>query len=190
MRYKHMAITLAIAAVTVMHANETDTTKIKEEGIKYIKMLGGALKKELKAHLKNDPSGLEALAFCSGSAEEITKKVNASLPPYAKVRRTALKVRNDKSNTPDKTDTEVMKAYQEAMASGTFSPKDIKVVETGDTTRIYKPLVTKGVCLKCHGSNLDPKIAAAIKTAYPHDKATGFKAGDLRGVIVAEIKRK
>ena len=190
MHYKHIAMTLAMAGATLVHANDTDATKIKEEGIRYIKMLGGALKKELKAHLKNDPSGLEALAFCSGSAEEITEKVNAALPPYAKVRRTALKVRNDKTNTPDKTDTAVMKAYQEAMAAGTFSPKDIKVVKTGETTRIYKPLVTKGVCLKCHGNNLSPKIAEAIKTAYPHDRAIGFKEGELRGVIVAEIKRK
>ncbi len=189
MKFVKLLWMTTLAGSVMLNAASDDIATVKKEGVKYIKMLGGALKKELKAHLKNDPSGLEALAFCSGSAEEITKKVNASLPPYAKVRRTALKVRNDKANTPDKTDIEVMKAYEEAMASGTFSPKDIKVVKAGDTTRVYKPLVTQKVCLKCHGSALSPKIAEAIKTAYPHDMATGFKEGDLRGVIVSEIKR-
>ena len=179
-----------LMCTTLLYASSNEEDRVKAEGVKYIKMLGGALKKELKAHLKNDPSGLEALGFCSGSAEEITKRVNASLPPYAKVRRTALKVRNDKNNTPDRTDIEVMKAYERAIAAKTFSPKDIKVVKTGGTTRVYKPLVTQKVCLKCHGSELSPKIAEALKNAYPRDKAIGFKEGDLRGVIVAEIKTK
>ncbi len=162
---------------------------VKQEGVKYIKMLGGALKKELKSHMKQDPSGLQALAFCTGSADIITKEVNAKLPKYATVRRTALKVRNDKVNTPDETDMKVMEAYEAKIKEGTFSPKDIEVVTVGDTTRVYKPLVTKKVCLKCHGSDLSPKIADALKASYPNDHATGFKEGDLRGVIVAEIKK-
>jgi len=162
---------------------------VKQEGITYIKMLGSALKSQLKAKIQEDPSGLTALAFCTASADRITNEVNTKLPKYAKVRRTALKVRNSKVNTPDETDVAVMKAYEEAIAAKTFTPKDIKVVEVGDTTRVYKPLVAKKVCLKCHGSDLSPKITEALKSAYPNDKATGFKEGDLRGVIVAEIKK-
>jgi len=63
------------------------------------------------------------------------------------------------------------------------------VVKVGDTYRVYKPLPTGKVCLKCHGTNIDPKIAETIKKFYPKDQATGFKEGDLRGVIVAEIKK-
>jgi hypothetical protein len=176
--------TLILGSVAI-----ADEMPVKQEGIKYIKMLGGALKSELKMHMKKDPSGLEALAFCTGSADKITHEVNKKLPPYAKVRRTALKVRNSKVNTPDITDEKVMKAYEEAIVAKTFTPKDIKVVEVGDTTRVYKPLVTKKVCLKCHGNDLSPKITEALKSAYPNDKATGFKEGDFRGVIVAEIKK-
>jgi len=185
---KHLTIA-ALIGTTVLMAEPTTSMPVKAEGIKYIKMLGGALKTQLKAHMQKDPSGLEALAFCSGSADTITKEVNAKLPKYATVRRTALKVRNDKVNTPDATDKSVMEAYEKAIKEGTFAPKDIKVVKVGDTTRVYKPLVTKKVCLKCHGSQLSPKISEALKSAYPHDMATGFKEGDLRGVIVAEIKK-
>ncbi|WP_295420663.1 DUF3365 domain-containing protein [Sulfurovum sp.] len=190
MRFQVFTLTtlLTLSAMAADN-NATQPLTVKQEGVKYIKMLGGALKTELKAHMKKDPSGLEALAFCTGSADKITKEVNTKLPAYAKVRRTAFKVRNESVNTPDATDEKVMKAYEEAIAAKTFSPKDIKVVEEGNVTRVYKPLITKPVCLKCHGSDLNPKIADAIKSAYPQDKATGFKEGDLRGVIVSEIKK-
>ncbi len=181
--------TLLLSAILLTSATVADDTAVKQEGIKYIKMLGGALKSELKAKMKEDKTGLTALAFCTSSADKITKEVNAKLPEYAKVRRTALKVRNDSVNTPDATDVKVMEAYAAAIASGKFSPKDIKVVVEGDVTRVYKPLPAKAVCLKCHGSDLSPKITEALKSAYPHDKAVGFKEGDLRGVIVAEIKK-
>jgi hypothetical protein len=181
--------TLLLSTLLLGSVAVADEMPVKKEGIQYIKMLGGALKSELKGHMKKDPSGLEALAFCTGSADKITNEVNAKLPAYAKVRRTALKVRNDKVNAPDATDEKVMKAYEAAIAAKTFTPKDIKVVQVGDTTRVYKPLVAKKVCLKCHGTDLSPKISEALKSAYPHDHATGFKEGDLRGVIVAEIKK-
>jgi len=187
MKKSLIAATVLAAFTMTLHAGDMDTTKA--EGIKYIKMLGKALKSEMKAHMKQDPTGLEALAFCSGSADTITKEVNTKLPAYAKVRRTALKVRNEKVNAPDATDTKVMEQFEKEIAAKKLTPKSIEVVKVGDTTRVYKPLVTKKMCLKCHGTELSPKIADAIKSTYPNDKATGFKEGSLRGVIVAEIKK-
>ena len=190
MKLKTLLVTsLLTASAMAANNNVTQPLTVKQEGVKYIKMLGGALKTQLKAHMKKDPTGLDALAFCTGSADNITKEVNAKLPDYAKVRRTALKIRNNSVNTPDATDKKVMQAYESSIAAKTFTPKDIKVVQEGDVTRVYKPLIAKKVCLKCHGSNLDPKITDALKSAYPEDKAIGFKEGDLRGVIVAEIKK-
>ena len=87
--------TLLVSSAMASDNNTTQPLSVKHEGVKYIKMLGSALKTELKAHMKKDPSGLDALAFCTGSADKITKEINQKLPTYAKVRRTALKVRND-----------------------------------------------------------------------------------------------
>ncbi len=184
-----MATTLSVSSMIAADMNATAKPTTKEEGIKYIKMLGGALKKELKTHMKKDPTGLDALGFCTGSADRITKEVNAKLPSYAKVRRTALKLRNESANKADEIDEKIMKGYEDAIAAKTFTPKDIKVVEDGNVTRVYKPLITKPVCLKCHGSNLSPEISKSLKGAYPHDKAIDFKEGSLRGVIVSEIKK-
>ena len=181
--------TLILTTALLSSAAFADTSAVKEEGVKYIKMLGGTLKSQLQKKMKEDPTGMAAAAFCAGSADKITKKVNSELPAYASVRRTALKVRNE-GNKPDAIDEKVMKEYTKAIEEKKFNPKSaIKVVEDGETARIYKPLLAKAVCLKCHGSNVSPEISELINKQYPADQATGFKEGDLRGVIVSEIKK-
>lgn len=161
---------------------------VKQEGMKYIKMLGGALKGELQTHMKADKTGLGAMGFCTAQADSITKEVNTKLPKYALVRRTAVKSRNQ-NNAADVLDQKVMADYEASIKAKTFLPSNITIVEEGDTTRVYKPLLTKGVCLKCHGSETSHEIQEEIKRSYPKDQAVGFKEGSLRGMIVAEIKR-
>ena len=170
---------------TLMYGNETT---VKEEGVKYIKMLGGTLKSELQTHMKQDKTGVAATGFCATKATEITKEVNTKLPKYAKVRRTALKLRN-KNNIADDIDKKVMHEYTAEIEAKTFKPNDIKVIKDGNTTRVYKALITKPVCLKCHGSNVSKEIQKIITTTYPDDKAMDFKEGSFRGVIVSEIRK-
>ena len=185
-------LVLSTFLTTSLYANGQDTSQkpipVKMEGIGYIKKLGGALKGELQKHMKADPTGVAALGFCTAKAGEITLNVNKELPEHAEVRRTALKNRS-LNNMPDTTDKKVMEEYVQAIEAKTFSPKDIKVVEEGDVTRVYKPLVTGGVCLKCHGENVSTELIGMIKESYPKDLAMGFKEGELRGVIVAEIEK-
>lgn len=180
-----LSTTLALALDANPTASEVMT--VKQEGVKYIKLLGGTLKSELQTHMKADKTGLSAMGFCSAKAADITKEVNKKLPAYASVRRTALKTRNE-NNLPDVLDIKMMKAYEASITAKTFLPIDIKVVKEGNTTRVYKPLVTQSICLKCHGSNISKKIQMQISSNYPKDKAVGFKEGSLRGMIVAEIK--
>ena len=181
--------TLILSAVLLGVAAHAETPTVKQEGIGYIKMLGGALKSELQAKMKEDPTGIAAATFCKEHAVDITKEVNTKLPEYASVRRTALKIRNT-NNKADMTDEKVMNAYIEAIEAKKYDPKDaIKVVEEGDTTRVYKPLFVQKACLKCHGTAVSAKISTLIKKGYPDDKAIGFKEGAFRGVIVAEIKK-
>ncbi len=181
--------TLTIAAL-LLSTLQADDLAVKQEGVKYIKMLGKELKTNLKAHMKADPSGLEAMGFCASKAEAITQAVNAKLPGGVHVRRTALQTRSEK-NTPDTTDIKVMQAYKAKADAKKLDPKDIQVVEKEGVYRVYKPLLIKPVCMKCHGdeAKISGDIKAVIKKMYPTDMATGFKVGDFRGVIVSEIKK-
>jgi hypothetical protein len=60
-----------------------------------------------------------------------------------------------------------------------------EVVESNGekTFRFMKAIPTGEVCLKCHGSDIDPKVKAKLQEAYPEDKATGYKLGDIRGAF-------
>ena len=180
-----------VALATLMAVSlQADVMQVKKEGVKYIKMLGKELKTNLKAHMKADPSGLEAMGFCAGSANDITRSVNAKLPKGVHVRRTALKMRSAE-NAPDAVDRDVMQGYVKKAAAKTLDPKDIQIVKVDDTMRVYKPLLIKPVCMKCHGAEdkISDDIKAIIHKVYPKDMATGFSVGDFRGVIVSEMKK-
>ena len=188
---RYILLLTTLLSTTLILAIDANTTAskemtVKQEGVKYIKLLGETLKNELQTHMKADKTGLSAMGFCTAKADEITKEINKKLPAYASVRRTALKTRNE-NNLPDALDIKVMKDYEASIAANTFMPTDIKVVQEGTTTRVYKSLVTQSVCLKCHGSNISKEIQGEITANYPKDEAVGFKEGSLRGMIVSEI---
>ncbi|WP_457602633.1 Tll0287-like domain-containing protein [Nitratifractor sp.] len=188
---KKMALTLSLAviAATITTSAEApaDQKAIAMEGVRYIKMLGKELKSNVMKRMKDDPSGLQSAYFCSKSAERITKEINAKFPKGIRVRRTALKIRNPK-NAPDATDLKVLKKMEAESEEGTLKKKPV-VVQVEDVNRVYVPLFVEKGCLKCHGpvDRIDPKVRKLLAEKYPHDQAVGFKKGDLRGVVVAEI---
>ena len=51
-----------------------------------------------------------------------------------------------------------------------------------------EPLSAEGLCLACHGKTLAPEVTLALSSRYPEDQATGYAAGDLRGVVWAEVR--
>jgi len=200
-------ILTSLLCATMLYAGDTNTTlnmdknittakatvkklSKKQEGIKYIKILGKTLKSHLKAEMKADKTALKAIDFCATKAEELTKEVNSKLPKNIKVRRTSLLTRNE-ANKPDALDKAIMQEIILDMNKTNIDVSKPLMVETPSGYRVYKPLFVKPVCLKCHGSSKDisPEVQKVIISKYPNDKAVGFKKSDLRGVIVSEITK-
>ncbi len=182
-----MLIASSVYAVTIdNNATKQEIPPVIKKGVSAIKMLGRKLKKNLKIKLQEDKSGLSAIEFCANRAAQITGEVNKKLPNGVSVRRVAIKYRNP-ANKPDSVDTKVLEQFQKELDNKTFAKKPL-LVDINGTKRVYVPVLVDKVCLKCHGKNIDPKIESVIKEHYPNDKATGFKEGDLRGAMVAEIK--
>ncbi len=46
-----------------------------------------------------------------------------------------------------------------------------------------EPIVTEPMCLACHGSELSVEVKDALAAQYPADQASGYAAGDLRGIF-------
>ncbi len=154
-----------------------------ERGMSHIKGFIGTLQPTLKGALQQDKTHEIAMGTCSSIAMQMTDDYN-KVSSEGKVRRTALKYRNP-ANKPDAIDKEVMYRLQ-AVNDG----KPV-AVDMGNKYRVYKPLQMKKPCLLCHGdmNKMTPQVQNMIKTKYPHDLATGFKLGEFRGVVVAEIPK-
>ncbi|MBW2376809.1 MAG: DUF3365 domain-containing protein [Deltaproteobacteria bacterium] len=45
------------------------------------------------------------------------------------------------------------------------------------------------LCVTCHGAELPPDLRARLAELYPEDQATGYAAGDFRGVFWVELPR-
>jgi len=107
-----------------------------------------------------------------------------------KVGRTSLKLRNP-DNAPDEWETMVLKQFEERAAAGE-NPAEMarfEVVEQNGARAfrfmkaIGMPPLDKAPCLKCHGENIEPALAAKLDELYPDDQARGYRPGMIRGAF-------
>jgi hypothetical protein len=170
---------------------DTEKDKVVEIGEKSANFLFKNIKGELqKALIKEGPYA--AVNVCSARALKITKKVEKALNHGIKIKRTSLKYRNPK-NAPDKYELEALKYFENYYRENKRLPDYyIQTVKEGSKVyyRYYKPLKVGSLCLTCHGTGIDPMLKKIIKEKYPHDRATGYKLGDFRGVIRVSIPAK
>lgn len=147
----------------------------------------GRLKGELEAAIKAG-GPVNAIEVCHKMAPSIANELSTKHNMH--VARTSAKTRNA-DNAPDVRELAVLQQFEVRKAAGE-SPETLnysEVVETNGKKEfrymqaIIMPPESKMPCLKCHGENIDEKVAAKLKELYPNDQARGYKAGDLRGAF-------
>ncbi|MFA6188172.1 MAG: DUF3365 domain-containing protein [Sulfuricurvum sp.] len=148
-----------------------------------IQKLGG----ELKAQMMNN-GPIAALGFCNARAQVLTKEISDST--HYNVKRVSLLNRNPQ-NRASTQEAVIMDAWQNKLKEAQTLPA-YEIHSDGNVNHFYKPiLINNEACLKCHGSvDAQSELGKAIKAAYPNDPATGYKMGDLRGMIVVDIPLK
>ncbi len=79
---------------------------------------------------------------------------------------------------------EQRKADDEAIETMEYA----ETIKTAEKTiyRYMKPIPTTGLCLTCHGETLADEVSNKVKVLYPHDNATGFSLGDIRGAFTLQ----
>jgi hypothetical protein len=149
------------------------TIKGKEIGQAVLKKLGGNLMQQMK-----NGGVKQAIPFCNVAAipltEELSKKYNVS------IKRTSHKLRNTKNKLTLKED-DILKHYITSISNG----EKVKPIVTKDDNlkiHFYAPIKMKKKCLVCHG-DISKQTDSIIKSYYPKDLATGFKEGDIRGLM-------
>lgn len=99
-----------------------------------------------------------------------------------KLKQTSLKIRNPENN-PDPFEAKVLNMFEN---DGNLEEYSEKVEEDGiKYFRYMKRLVVIKACLKCHSRRED--APAYVRDNYPHDRAYGYKVGDVRGAISVKM---
>lgn len=145
-----------------------------------LQKLGGEVKTNMQA---NGP--VKTVEFCSLHALEMTDQI--ARETGTQIKRQSLKNRNP-VNAASGEERELLKKWEKMVQSGQSLPNhELKKSPDGKMV-YYKPLlINNEACLKCHGDIAEGSpMAQAIHATYPEDKATGYKMGDLRGMIKVE----
>lgn len=130
-----------------------------------------------------------AVDFCANEALLLTAQIQDAHNPDFAFKRATLKWRNP-ANAPDAYEERILR-YLEALELGApgSAPETLTAAGPDGTFRFYRVLRTAPMCLQCHGSEegMDPEVRQIIAERYPDDRATGYGAGDLRGVIRIQL---
>lgn len=147
-----------------------------------IQKLGGALKKEMAA---NGPDG--ALSVCRDIAPALAGE--QSRRTGSRVTRVSLRMRNPLLGQPDVWEQQVLADFDRRAARGekadTLEHSEIAVEPQGRYFRYMKAIPVQPLCLTCHGSaeTIPDSVKAKLAAEYPHDRATGYSFGQIRGAV-------
>lgn len=189
MKVSSIAAALA-AAVAAAPVAAQDVAKMTEESraaaAGFAQKLGGELKQAIS---QGGPDG--AIGVCRNIAPQIAGEL--ALRNGWQVTRVSLKTRNALLGMPDAWEQKVLAEFDARAAKGE-DPAKIEFAEVvaepaGQYFRYMKALPVQPLCLSCHGGpgDIAPAVRAKLASEYPHDRATGYSAGQIRGAIT--IKR-
>lgn len=141
------------------------------------------LKKELSAAMvKGGP--LAAIEVCRSRAAAITQQIDAANPSL-QLGRTSDRLRSAKNKAADWLEPMLAHYQGSTRSAGSYQLSHLSDGKVG----YAEPIYAGGVCLKCHGAKVAPPVAEALKKHYPEDKATGYAAGQFRGLFWVKLDK-
>ena len=179
---------LALASTPMLAQAESAATPEQMQATRAVtgellKTLSGKLQESMKA---NGPAG--SITVCKTIAPQIA--LGLADRTGWKITRVGTRVRNVDLGTPNVWQHKALGHLNADLKSGA-KPETLEwsevVTENGKPTLHYaKAIVLQTQCLACHGTaaQLAPGVADKLKAIYPHDQATGYAPGQLRGAVV------
>ncbi|WP_310493272.1 DUF3365 domain-containing protein [Dechloromonas sp.] len=131
-----------------------------------------------------------AIPVCKDQAPELIKAKRQETG--WDIRRVSLKTRNAERGTPDLWEVRQLADFNIRAANGekidTMEKSEIVSIDGKPVFRYMKALPVGDVCLKCHGAvdGMDAGLTAKLAESYPHDQATGYSKGQIRGALTVK----
>ena len=165
-------------------------TEIRALGERVISELGATLLNEVTAAIAQ--SGPEkAIEVCHLKALPLTRETMSGQPRITAIKRTSQRVRNS-ANAPDAAEQLALTRTEQDLAAGRPPAVLVQTLTApGQPTewRVYRPVMMAPACVTCHGprETLAPAVRSRLAALYPDDQATGYAAGDWRGLIRVSV---
>lgn len=173
---------LILSAVLMLPACERSKLKEahwKEAGAEAVLPFKKSLKQALIAGLEDGP-----VAAVSACRIEAPKLAAAQSQGPVKVGRASQKLRN-----PNNAAKLWMRPFLQLYEADPERREPGVVAIDAETIGYVEPIFMQPLCVTCHGAELAPDLQAKLGELYPDDQATGYVAGDFRGVFWAELPR-
>lgn len=150
--------------------------------------LAGTLLKELKGALEEEMAKgkpAETVEVCSVTAPAIAGRL--SRESGWQVRRIGTRVRNPMLGMPDEWEQRALGELARRAAAGEkldgMTHAEVVSEPSGKFVRYVRAIPLGAPCVACHGTTIAEPLRDALAAKYPHDRATGYAAGELRGAV-------
>jgi len=186
-----LRILLAALAATLAAggAGGADLQQLTDESRKVADQLVQQVRAELVKSM--EASGpLRSMIVCKYNVPEISSAV--SRKSGWKVSRVALKPRNPVLGGADAWEQKVLADFEARAERGDKADamEHAEIVTEGRQQyfRYMKALPVAPLCMSCHGpvDQLSPAVKAQLAAEYPHDRATGYRVGQVRGAVTVK----
>lgn len=150
--------------------------------------LTGQLYKQIASELAREleMSGpMRAIIVCRYTAPEATSAI--ARQTGIRVTRVSLRPRNRALGEPDAWEQQILLDFERRAARGenVESLEHAEIVEepAGRFFRYMRAIPMQPVCQACHGEKISAGVKAQLSLEYPHDKATDYRVGNVRGAF-------
>ena len=186
---RYAVLTLLAGALAVggpAQAGDPDLSERKAEAREAAMGLMKELGKRLKKAMKQEGPGA-AIEVCAQWAPRITAQM--SREKGWRITRVSDKYRNPLLGMPDAWEYQGLEEFRQRQADGEsykgMSRSEVVSGPGGKRFRYMQAIPMGGVCMNCHGpeDKLPQTVRETLAQRYPHDPATGYQVGELRGAF-------
>lgn len=189
-----MALAATAMAAALGHAQSpvapADARRLADDARKVAGDLVAQIRAELTRELEYS-GPLRAVIVCKYTVPELSS--NASRKSGWRVSRVSLRPRNPALGGADAWEQKTLLDFERRLIAGekadTLEHSELVTEPSGRFFRYMKALPTGPLCVSCHGpaERMTDAVRSLLAAEYPHDRATGFTAGQIRGAVT--IKR-
>ncbi|MBK8324908.1 MAG: DUF3365 domain-containing protein [Betaproteobacteria bacterium] len=183
-------LAFALASAGAAGQDGADARRLAEETRKVAGDLVAQIRGELTKELEFS-GPMRGVIVCKYTVPEISSAM--SRKTGWRVTRVALRPRNPALGSADAWEQKVLLDFERRAERGEkpdgLEHGEVVAEPGGRYYRYMKALPLGPLCVSCHGApdKLTPNLKALLETEYPHDRATGYAVGQIRGAVT--IKR-